>query len=236
MAPLLHAWQSLIADPDLDRRFASEFVLHELGVVITATFYGTEAEFRATGIPDRIPASASSAVISDWLGAVAHQAEDGALWLSDTRAPFTAKALAFRPQDALSAGAIVDLMNYIDGANRGTLLWFLIFDLSGGAVNDVPLGETAYPHRDKLMFAQAYGIGVPSVSQATQDFIKGIFDTIEKHVQGPLSTYAGYVDPTLVDAQQQYWGPNLARLQQVKALWDPSDVFHNPQSVRPAGS
>lgn len=33
-----------------------------------------------------------------------------------------------------------------------------------------------------------------------------------------------------------YWSSNLPRLERVKTTVDPDDVFHNPQSVRPAGS
>jgi hypothetical protein len=67
-----------------------------------------------------------------------------------------------------------------------------------------------------------------------------------------FGAYAGYVEyvsflglpislvlrcfdsPTLPDAQEKYWGTNLPRLEQIKKAVDPNDVFHNPQSVRPA--
>jgi hypothetical protein len=47
--------------------------------------------------------------------------------------------------------------------------------------------------------------------------------------------YPGYVDPELPNGPQQYWRTNLPRLEQIKAVVDPGDVFHNPQSVVPAG-
>lgn len=40
--------------------------------------------------------------------------------------------------------------------------------------------------------------------------------------------------PRLDNAQAQYWGSNLPRLEQIKKAIDPNDIFHNPQSVRPA--
>jgi hypothetical protein len=234
LAPLFLAWQDLISDPNLDRRFGSEFVMHELGAVITATFFGTEAEFKATGIPARIPAGPTAIVVNDWLGAVLQQAQDAALWISEARAPFTAKSLAFKREDLLPAKGIVDLMNYIESADRGTLLWFLIFDVTGGAINDVPMNATAYRHRDKIMYCQGYGVGIPKLTTETKNFLSGIISTIRAAVPGELSTYAGYVDPSLTDAQKQYWGPNLNALERIKGVWDPNDVFHNPQSVRPA--
>jgi len=62
-------------------------------------------------------------------------------------------------------------------------------------------------------------------------------NTLTKDRPGvPIEAYAGYVDPKLTDGQQEYWGTNLPRLEQIKAQLDPNDVFHNPQSVRPANS
>lgn len=236
LAPVLKQWQDLIYDPDLDRRFGSEFTLHELGVIFSGTFFGTEEEFQASGIPDRIPKGGDlSIVIDDWLSVIAKWAEEAALSLSDTRSAFTARSLAFAREDVLSMDTINNLMSYIDNADRGTLLWFLIFDASGGAVADVPTNATAYSHRDKIMFCQGYGIGIPELSQHTKDFVGGIIDTIQNGSARTLTTYPGYVDPLLNNAQESYWGPNLDTLQAIKTQWDPNDIFHNPQSVRPAG-
>lgn len=234
MVDVFEKWQSLIADPDLDRRFGSEIVMHQAGLVITATFYGTQEEFDATGIPDKIPTGKRSLVVDDWLGVVAQQAEDAALWLSDISTAFTARSLAFRPDELLSHETIDKMMNYIEDTDKGTLLWFLIFDVTGGAISDVPMNATAYAHRDKVMFCQGYGIGIPTLKQKTKDFMNGIMDTIQGAAPQTLATYPGYVDPSLANAQQSYWGSNLDRLTQIKSKWDPNDVFHNPQSVRPA--
>ena len=41
------------------------------------------------------------------------------------------------------------------------------------------------------------------------------------------------LSPRLPDAQAQYWGSNLPRLEQIKKAVDPKDIFHNQHSVRP---
>lgn len=233
LVPVFLQWQDLITDPNLDRRFGTEFVMYALGVVITGTFYGTEDEWKASGIPDKIPVGNVSLVIDDWLGVVAQQAEDAALYLSDLRSSFTAKSLALRTDEVLSQDTATQVMKYIDGVDHGSLIWFVIFDASGGAVSDIPMNATAYSHRDKIMFVQGYGIGIPTLNQDTRDFISGVITTIRNDTVETLTTYPGYVDPSLVDAQASYWGPNLKTLGEIKSKWDPNDLFHNPQSVRP---
>ncbi|KAI0971214.1 hypothetical protein F4678DRAFT_434092 [Xylaria arbuscula] len=233
MVPVLKQWQDLVSDPNLDRRFGTEFVAHELGAIITATFYGTEDEWNASGIPQRIPTGKVSIVIDDWLAVIAAQAEDAALYLSDLRSAFTVRSLAFTAEETLSEDTITKVMKYLDDTEHGTLLWFLIFDASGGAISDIPMNATAYSHRDKIMFCQGYGIGLPVLTQTTKDFLSGLIDTIQAASTQTLTTYPGYVDPTLTNPQQSYWGPNLATLESIKAKLDPNDLFHNPQSVRP---
>ncbi len=71
MVSFYQTWQNLIADPTLDRRFGTEFVIHPLGAVITGTFYGTQAEYEASGIPQRLPQKGNtSLVLNDWLGSL----------------------------------------------------------------------------------------------------------------------------------------------------------------------
>lgn len=233
MVPVFKQWQDLVSDPNLDRRFGTEFVAHELGAIITATFYGTEDEWKASGIPQRIPKGKVSLVIDDWLGVLTQQAEDAALSLSDIHTAFTVRSLAFTADETLSEDAITKVMRYLDDTNRGTLLWFLIFDATGGAIGDVPMNATAYSHRDKIMFCQGYGIGIPVLTQHTKDFLNGLIDTIQDSSARQLTTYPGYVDPSLANPQQSYWGPNLELLESIKTTYDPNDLFHNPQSVRP---
>ena len=233
MIPVFAAWQDLISDPALDRRFASELIIQPLGIIITTTFFGTDEEWEASGIPEKIPGSKANIVINDWLGALVKEAENEALYLGELPNNFYSKALAFAPEDLMSGEGIDGLFKYIDDADKGTLLWFIIFDLSGGAINDVPLEATAYPHRDKILYYQSYAIGLGALQDATRDFIEGVHEEIQLGSPTANSTYAGYADPALgAEAEEVYWEGHAGLLRAVKGEWDPEEVFWNPQAVR----
>ncbi|OAA59010.1 FAD-binding, type 2 [Niveomyces insectorum RCEF 264] len=240
------AWQALVGDPALDRRFGTEFVLYPLGAVITGTFYGTQAEWDATGIAARLPPAANTTlVVHDWLGSLAQAAENEALYLSDTPTSFYAKSLGLRREDLLTPAHVADLFAYVASAAKGTLLWFIVFDASGGAVADAAAtNATAFAQRDKVLFYQSYAVldlvvpepltssaAAPTVAFLTA-FHERLLATLPASVA--VGTYPGYVDPALAQPQQEYYGANLPALQRIKAAWDPNQVFRNPQSVQPA--
>ncbi|KAJ8118600.1 hypothetical protein ONZ43_g3960 [Nemania bipapillata] len=84
------------------------------------------------------------------------------------------------------------------------------------------------------MFYQSYGVNVFGGDDETKDFLLGFHEKLlavlpdTKH-----GTYPGFVDPELKTPQESYWMGNLPELERIKAKWDPTDLFHNPGSVRP---
>ena len=69
------AWQKFISNPKLDRRLASQVTISQLAMLITGTFFGTEAEFKATGFSEALGAAGKITVLDDWLGSVGSWAE-----------------------------------------------------------------------------------------------------------------------------------------------------------------
>lgn len=233
-------WQELISDPNLSRKFASQFILTEqFGAVITGTFFGSQQEYDGLNISARLPNSDDSVIeLKDWLGVVGHWAEDVALDIvGGIPGNFYAKSLAYTKADIIPDEAVDKLFDYIDAADKGNAIWFIIWDLEGGAINDVAPNATAYGHRDALFYHQAYAINLlGKIDNNTRDFLTGInavvTDALPEHDEG---AYAGYVDPALGEnSASLYWGGNVERLESIKAQVDPDDVFHNPQSIRPA--
>lgn len=130
MSSFYMQWQNLVFNTSLDRRFGTELVLWAEGAIITGTFYGTEDEFNETGILQSLPQNGTISV-TNWLGSLTEWAQNEALYLSDTATNFYSKSLGFRQEDTLSQENATALFQYLEAQDKGTLLWFIIFDASG---------------------------------------------------------------------------------------------------------
>jgi hypothetical protein len=240
MAQTFKDWQSLISNPALSRKLYTQVTLFAAGMIISGTFFGSQEEFDSLKLQSVFPKHQKSKVlvIKDWLGLVAHWTEDIGLHLvGGTPCAFYSKCLAFKPSDLMPSSCVDDLFNYLDTADKGTLLWFLNFELQGGETNEIPTNAAAYAHRDALYYMESFGIDIGRVSHTTRNFVTGINDTITAQMPNTIfGSYPGYVDPELPNGQEAYWAPNLSKLERIKRAIDPKDVFHNPQSVRPAQS
>ena len=254
IAPLYADWQALAAaEAQLDRRFASELIVHALGAIVTATFYGTDDEFAATGIPDKLEAlgrmdgggdgkpdeNKTVLFLDGWMAALAAAAQTEALYhLTGTPMPFKTKSVGLTAGQLPARDGIARFFDWVDAAEKGTLLWFLVWSIAGGAINDVAANATAFPLRDAVLYYDSYGIGP---GETVDGFIAGahakMLDVVGIGPGDHFRTYAGYIDVDLHgegEAQRTYWGSNYDSLKRLKATWDPSDVFWNPQSVRVA--
>ncbi|KAI9930994.1 hypothetical protein ASPWEDRAFT_167054 [Aspergillus wentii DTO 134E9] len=238
-ARLFKDWQAFISNPNLTRKFGTVLTILDHGILLSGTFYGSKDEYDALDLENRFPLTGPGEVIvlTDWLGMTGHAIEDLVVGIAgDVPCSFYAKSMSFTPDSLIPSSAIDDLFNYLDTVDKGTPTWFISFDLEGGATNDYAVNATAYSHRNALYWLQSYAISpLGPVSDTTIEFLNGINRLIAKSMpQADLSAYPGYVDPLMRNAQSAYWGPNLPRLQGIKASIDPKDVFHNPQSVNVA--
>lgn len=236
-------WQALITRPDLSRKFASQFILTEqLGAIVSGTFFGSQEEYNSLNISGRMPNIKDSDVVEfkDWLGVVGHWAEDVALNIvGGIQSHFYSKSVAYTKNDILPDTAVDSLFEYIEHADKGGAVWFIIWDLEGGAINDVSPTETAYGHRDTLFYHQAYAVNLlGKINDKTRAFLTGVNRVVQDALPNHnLGAYAGYVDPALGKedvSAKLYWGDNVDKLRKIKTRIDPLDVFSNYQSVKPA--
>jgi len=109
----------------------------------------------------------------------------------------------------------------------------IVFDAYGGAINAVAPDATAFVHRRTLCAMQSSVSWGPDAAVSTVDgaqaWLAQTARTMAPFVTG--AAYQNYIDPTLVDWADAYYGSNLRRLMAVKRRYDPDDVFHFAQSI-----
>ena len=111
----------------------------------------------------------------------------------------------------------------------------VIMDLMGGAIAHVTPDATAFVHRNALFSAQYYisgpvGVSPQQVSDA-RAAVTAMRTTMATWSSGEC--YQNYLDPGLANWQSAYYGANYARLVQVKAAYDPTQVFKPAQGIPP---
>lgn len=110
-----------------------------------------------------------------------------------------------------------------------------VFDSYGGAINRVPADATAFVHRSELACIQ-YSVtwsetAAPTTADQSTTWLTTAQGDLAPYVDG---AYQNYIDPTLPDWLDAYYGTNLGRLEEVKRKVDPDDFFHFAQSIPPA--
>ncbi|EME42908.1 hypothetical protein DOTSEDRAFT_153101 [Dothistroma septosporum NZE10] len=155
------------------------------------------------------------------------------LFSSHTPTHFYSKSLKFTENTLQTQDSIKQVFDYLDKTDAGSPLWFVVFDLSGGAINDIAQDATAYYHRDALYWMQSYLVDLTGiVTPSSRLFLDNLNEVAKNATPGvDDSAYPGYVDKALKHAQVAYWGGNVDRLEQIKKDLDPDNVFRNPQSI-----
>ncbi len=97
----------------------------------------------------------------------------------------------------------------------------LNFTPMGGAYNRIPVDATAFAHRSERFLLEHAG--------PDRDAVRRSWSIAHPHASGAV--YPNFPDPDLTDAHTAYHGPNYPRLRDLKAKYDPSTVFHFPQSL-----
>lgn len=113
-----------------------------------------------------------------------------------------------------------------DGAGAALFTW-------GGAINAVPVTETAFPHRDVLFLVSLDTSWQPDEPPDVVRDNLGWLTTLYRDM-GEFATDASYVnftDPDLDGWRTAYHGPNAARLAEVKRRYDPDRVFSFTQAI-----
>ncbi|KAK3356883.1 hypothetical protein B0T25DRAFT_497640 [Lasiosphaeria hispida] len=206
-------------------------------------YHGSSGNLRTAIQPllSKLGASLSNAQQYDWMGAFSYYTYGGTV---DVTHPYNSVETFYSKSlvtSALPSAALQAVGNYwISQAKRNTRDWFIIIDVYGGknsAITKVPSNSSSYAYRDQLFLYELYD-RVNSGSYPSNGFsfldgwVKSFTDNLKKEQWG---MYINYADPTMsrAEAQDVYYRQNLPRLQQLKAVYDPTELFYYPQAVAP---
>jgi FAD/FMN-containing dehydrogenase len=105
----------------------------------------------------------------------------------------------------------------------------------GGAVARVPRDATAYSGRDAAYNIVIEGVSLPEqnddVAAAETAWARGFLEDLRPHRAGVYVNFLGADDDARV--KEAYGDETYRRLAQVKATYDPENVFHHNKNIRP---
>jgi hypothetical protein len=104
-----------------------------------------------------------------------------------------------------------------------------LFDSLGGAVARVGADDTAFPHRSALATVQVYRGTNAAGQRAAAEAVGEVRDGLLR-LTGPAG-YVNYIDPTLREWANAYYGDNLGRLREVGRRYDPNGVLGFDQGL-----
>ena len=106
----------------------------------------------------------------------------------------------------------------------------------GGAVNRVPQGATAYPHRNVNFVMNVHTRWRDSGDDARCiAWARKFFDDMAPHATGGV--YVNFMpEDETARVRTGAYGANYERLAKLKAKYDPSNLFRLNQNVAPSGS
>jgi len=205
--------------------------------------------------------SAYLAAVTDGVGAPSSMTQSTMPWLDAARAGLyggsaTANnrskgkgAYLRKPLTDGQAGLIYDRLSSDTYSGLGAMVLFAY----GGAVNSVERTATANPHRDSILLTDLTTYWANPAEDDlhlawVRDFYAQLYaDTGGVPAAGPATdgSYVNYPDVDLADPTLNtsgvawstlYYGENYQRLQQIKAIYDPTNFFRHQLSVAlPAG-
>ena len=195
-------------------------------VAIAACWFGDEAEGQRTLEPLR----RFGPPVVDTIGRTSHAA---AIRLVDEpSAPGIARAYRSGALHQLTDGAIEALVEH--GGRMTSPLSVVLIEHMHGAASRVPMDATAFAQRDATYFLLIGPQWMPGADpEPPLVWADGLWDAMRRFQAGGV--YVNYLGDEGATRVHAAYGPNLARLAELKRTYDPANVFHLNQNVEPLG-
>ena len=131
----------------------------------------------------------------------------------------------------LSDGAIDTVLRY--AGDLPTPQTEIFLGLIGGQANVPPPATTAYPHRDVLFAMNVHTRWEnPADDARCRAWARAFFDAAEPHAAG--SVYVNFLTEDEADRVSEAYAGNFARLREIKAKYDPDNLFRANLNIAPA--
>jgi FAD/FMN-containing dehydrogenase len=121
------------------------------------------------------------------------------------------------------------------GALVGSLLSVIEVLSMGGAIDRVPPSDTAFPHRGARWLVNVPAQWAdPNADVAAREvaWVRDTFSALEPHLAG--GAYSNFMEDDETLGADRAYGPTLARLTELKLIYDPDNVFSLNQNIQPA--
>lgn len=129
--------------------------------------------------------------------------------------------------------AAIDAM--VDHSSRLRSSWsYMLMVQLGGAVSDIEPAATAYVHRDAAHNVNINAVWQPHepVAEQETEWARAYFGALEPHQHG---AYVNFLDRDDHDRVREAYGDRTyARLAEIKAEYDPDNVFRFNHNIEPA--
>ena len=104
---------------------------------------------------------------------------------------------------------------------------YVLFDIFGGKINDFKQNDSSFIHRKDIIY------GFQSVHASYEIVDLTILNNFDQNLSFMFSdeSFQNYIDESLQDALQKYYGSNLDRLKIIKQKYDPENFFCFPLSI-----
>ncbi|MGQ0607188.1 MAG: FAD-binding oxidoreductase [Chloroflexota bacterium] len=144
-----------------------------------------------------------------------------------TRHPNTTRSVFM---DVLDDGSVDAIVDALADAPPMSMVQIRVF---GGAMGRVSSDATAFAHRDaSVMVSIMSGFMEPEMAEAATAWNRSLFAALEPKATG---VYANFLEDEGDErVRVAYPGDTYERLASIKRRYDPANIFHRNQNIRPA--
>ncbi|AGF58154.1 FAD/FMN-containing dehydrogenase [Clostridium saccharoperbutylacetonicum] len=229
LKPVLKTWQKYTT-PCADERLTPTLFMasgQQTSLLMQGVFLGSAKELRNLLKPLLQAASPQKVTIEEipWLEAV----DLVAAKQPSTPLPF--KSVGPYLYHLLPEEGIATTQRFINEAPPDSTFSVFLHGL-GGAVAKIPSWSTAYIYRKALSNMSLFATW--SKPEGAAAGIRWVEDFRQAMLPFTKGVYVNTIDLSIEDWPDAYYGTHFKRLTQIKAKYDPENIFRFPQSIPPA--